>query len=177
MDLQLGPSSKDPIVPDKAAPERPPQRAVIKGLFSGRWENPQYWLTNLTEQGPKAEAVATRWIVNTRPVWSWLRDEWRRVGTLAAVLLTVGLLLHAMFGANGIVVYRQKQNELKDLQVEVDRVGKENEAYASHIKALKTDPGAIEKEAREQLHYTRPGEVIYVGPDAAGKPAVGRAKR
>ena len=44
------------------------------------------------------------------------------------------------------------------------------------IKALKSDPAAIEKEAREQLHYTRPKEFVYVTPDPPQKPAVGRAK-
>jgi hypothetical protein len=31
------------------------------------------------------------------------------------------------------------------------------------VKSLQTpDPSAIEREAREQLHYARPGEVVYV---------------
>jgi len=39
------------------------------------------------------------------------------------------------------------------------------------IKALKTDPKAIEKEARERLHYTRPGEVVFALPAAPAVPA------
>jgi len=127
------------------------------------------------EQAPRAEAVAARWVERTRPGWTWLAREWRRLGTAAAVLLIVGLLLHAMFGANGMVVYRQKRAEMEALQSEVDRLQKANAQYAERIKELKSDPAAIEKEAREQLHYTRKGEVVFVAPEAPAKPAIGRA--
>jgi len=86
------------------------------------------------------------------------------------------LLLHAMFGANGMVIYHQKHAELQSLQSEVERLQKENNQYADQIKSLKSDPAAIEKEAREQLHYTRRGEVVYVAPDPPQKPPTGRAK-
>ena len=122
------------------------------------------------EQAPRAEALAVRWVERTRPVWSWFAAEWRRLGTAAAALLTLGLLLHALFGANGMVVYRQKHAELESLQSDVDRLQKENEDYAERIRALNSDPKAIEKEAREQLHYTKPGEFVYVAPDPPQKP-------
>jgi cell division protein FtsB len=128
------------------------------------------------DQAPRAEAAAARWVQRTRPVWSWLALEWRRLGTAAAIVLIGGLVLHAMFGANGMVIYRQKHAELQSLQSEVERVQKENNLYVDQIKSLKSDPAAIEKEAREQLHYTRRGEVVYVAPDSPPKPPSGRAK-
>jgi len=72
--------------------------------------------------------------------------------------------MHVTFGANGMVVYRAKRAEYQRLQKEIDALQNENSRYTGQIKDLKTDPRAIEKEAREQLHYTRPGEVIYVSP-------------
>jgi cell division protein FtsB len=81
-----------------------------------------------------------------------------------------------MFGANGMVVYRQKHSDLQALQSEVERLQKENGEYVDQIKALKSDPAAIEKEAREQLHYTRQGEIVYVAPENPQKPPTGRAK-
>ncbi len=33
------------------------------------------------------------------------------------------------------------------------------------IERLKSDPDAIEREAREKLHYAKPGEVIYTLPE------------
>jgi cell division protein FtsB len=128
------------------------------------------------EQAPKAEAFAARWIEQTRPAWSCLVREWRRLGMALAILVIGGAVLHAMLGPNGIVVYRQKRAEMQALQKDVDRLQKENAQYADRIKQLKSDPAAIEKEAREQLHYTRKGEVVFVAPAPPPKPPVGRAK-
>jgi cell division protein FtsB len=63
-----------------------------------------------------------------------------------------------------MVVYRQKRAEYQSLSHEIDQLQKENDHYTGQIKALQTDPDTIEKEAREQLHYARPGEVVYVSP-------------
>lgn len=112
----------------------------------------------------------------TRPVWSWLAAEWRRLATAAVILLTIGLLLHALFGANGMVVYRQKRAEMQSIQKDAERLQIENDQYVERIRGLKTDHRAIEKEAREQLHYTRPGEFVYVAPDPPQKPPTARAK-
>lgn len=157
MDLRLGPPSRVRILP------RPEEglRAVMN---------------QARDQAPRAEAAAARWVERTRPLWSWLALEWRRLGTIAAVALIAVLLMHAMFGANGMVVYRQKHSEMESLQSEVDRLQKENTQFVDRIKSLKSDPAAIEKEAREQLHYTRPREFVYVAPEPAQKPPSGRAK-
>ncbi|MGA9528568.1 MAG: septum formation initiator family protein [Terriglobales bacterium] len=127
-------------------------------------------------QAPRAEQFAAQCIERTRPAWSWLAREWRIVGTLAAALLIVGVLAHAVFGANGMVVYEQKREEMKALQADVDRLQKENALEAERIKQLKSSTAAIEKEAREQLHYSRKGEVIFVTPDPPQKPATARAR-
>lgn len=127
-------------------------------------------------QTPRAEAIAAKCIDRTRPVWSWFAREWRRLGTAAVVMGVALLLFQAMFGMNGMIVYVQKRTELNAVQNDVDRLQKENEDYARRIRALKSDPAAIEKEAREQLHYTRPGEYVYVAPPPPPASSVGRAK-
>jgi len=40
----------------------------------------------------------------------------------------------------------------------------ENQQLREHVDRLQNDPSAIEHEAREELHYTRAGEVIYTLP-------------
>jgi cell division protein FtsB len=87
-----------------------------------------------------------------------------KLATAAVILLAVLLALHVVFGANGMIVYQKKRSEYRILQKDVEQLQKENDALSQRIKALKTDPAAIEKEAREQLHYARPGEVIYLNP-------------
>ena len=138
---------------------------------------PEDGLRAVMEQAPRAEAMAAKWVERTRPGWSWLAREWRVVGTAAAALLIVGILVHAIFGANGMVVYRQKRAEMMALQAEVDRLQKENALNADRIKQLKSNTAAIEKEAREQLHYSRKGEVVFVTPEAPPKPPTGRARK
>ncbi len=91
--------------------------------------------------------------------------EWRtKLATVAVAALAVLLAMHVIFGANGMVVYEKKKTEYRGLQKDVEQLQQENQALSDQIKALKTDPKAIEKEAREQLRYARPGEVIYLMP-------------
>jgi cell division protein FtsB len=65
-----------------------------------------------------------------------------------------------------LMVYREKRRASQELERQIQALQQQNGAVASEIKALKTDPQTIEKEARERLHYTRPGEVVYSLPSA-----------
>ncbi len=137
----------------------------------------------LAERAPQAEAfaerVASRVIEKLRPRVMQLYAIRRRLGTLAIVILTVWLFIHVMFGANGMVVYRQKKAEYQKLEKDISGLQKENDAYAAEIKGLKSDPKTIEKAAREQLHYARPGEVVFVSPSRVTpqKPSVDAAQK
>ncbi|HYM08954.1 MAG TPA: septum formation initiator family protein, partial [Terriglobales bacterium] len=111
-----------------------------------------------------AEALGQRVQEKLRPASTWLYHSRRRLATAGVGVLTVWLFLHVMFGANGMVVYRQKRAEYQSLRHEIDQLQKENDHYTDQINALETNPKTIEKEAREQLHYARPGEVVYVAP-------------
>lgn len=138
---------------------------------------PEDGLRAVVERAPQAEALAERWVEKSRPIWGTLHAERRRLATAGVALLAAWLFLHVMFGANGMVIYRSKRAERQKLQAEIDELQKENDVYTQQIKALQTDPKAIEKEAREQLHYTRPGEVVYVAPAAPPPPASGAARK
>jgi cell division protein FtsB len=118
----------------------------------------------LVDHAPQAEAWAENAKAKLRPALTWVYGARRRLATAVVAVLTVWLFVHVMLGANGMVVYRQKSAEYQDLQKEIDRLQQENDRYTGQIKALKTDPKTIEKEAREQFHYARPGEVVYVAP-------------
>lgn len=118
----------------------------------------------VVSRAPQAEAWVGKLVWKSRPVWLSAFGAWRRLATAAVVLLTIWLSLHVMLGANGMVVYRQKRSEYQQLQKQNQKLQQDNDLYSQRIKALRSDPQAIEKEAREQLHYTRPGEVIYVAP-------------
>ncbi len=124
----------------------------------------QRGLSALVDRAPQAEALGQRVQEKLRPASTWLYHSRRRLATAGVGVLTVWLFLHVMFGANGMVVYRQKRAEYQSLRHEIDQLQKENDHYTDQINALETNPKTIEKEAREQLHYARPGEVVYVAP-------------
>jgi cell division protein FtsB len=140
---------------------------------------PEDGLRALVNRAPEAEAAVERAAERLRPTWELLYRLRRRIATAGVGALTVWLFLHVMFGANGMVIYKEKRAEAEALHKEVHSLQKENDTYTEEIKALKSDPRAIEKEAREQLHYARPGEVVYVAPPPvpATKPATSSAKK
>jgi cell division protein FtsB len=89
---------------------------------------------------------------------------WRKVATVSAAVLAVGLGYHVIFGQNGLTAYQQKRQEFQSLQNQLHSLQRENELLKGHVDRLQSDPDAIEHQAREELHYTRPGEVIYTLP-------------
>ena len=126
---------------------------------------PEQRLRSLTHGADQAEAWAGRVQAALEPYVAKLYELRRRIATVAVAVLAVWLFVHVTFGANGMVVYRAKKAEYERVQKDIQQLQKENQQYANEVDELKTDPKRIEKEAREQFHYARPGEVIYVSPD------------
>lgn len=85
---------------------------------------------------------------------------WRPAGTAVAVCLALLLMGHVVNGKNGLTVWRQKRAEDEQLQKEINRLQQENQQMRLHVERLKSDPDAIEHEAREKMHYAKPNEVI-----------------
>ena len=133
----------------------------------------------MVERAPQAEEALSRLSDAFRPLWVRLYEGRRRLATGAVLALTAWLFVHVVFGDNGMVVYKQKKADIYRLERENQALQQENERYTEEIKSLKSDPKAIEKEAREQLHYARPGEVVYVTPSPVNpsKPANNAARK
>ena len=138
-------------------------RMGLLGKF-GRLPRPEAGLRAVVDQASWVEEGLHKIRERLRPLGDRVYSERRGIATASVVLLTAWLFVHVMFGANGMVVYRQKRVEIRELRKSIDDLQEQNDRYAQEINALKTDPKAIEKEAREQLHYARPGEVVYVAP-------------
>lgn len=133
----------------------------------------------MLERVPQAQEALDRSAQGLLPAWTVLYRFRRRIATGGILLLTAWLFLHVMFGANGMVVYKEKRAEIDDLQKQVNGLELENHLYGEQIKNLKSDPRTIEREAREALHYARPGEVVYVAPPPISptRPATNSAKK
>jgi len=85
--------------------------------------------------------------------------------------LAVGLallLLQDVFGTHGLLAMRRAQKEAARVQLEIDQINQENRRLQENVKALKTDPAAIERIAREEMGLARPGEYIFKIPAKPG---------
>jgi len=126
---------------------------------------PEERLRTLAQGADHAEAWAEKARLKVQPFLARLYELRRRIATTAVALLAIWLFIHVTFGANGMVVYRSKKAEYQRLEKDIGALEKENDDYTKQVTELKSDPKRIEKEAREQFHYARPGEVIYVAPE------------
>ena len=95
----------------------------------------------------------------------------RRAATFATAILALVMAYGVIFGHNGLTAFAHKREEAKVLQEQMQQLQKENDRLHEHINHLQSDPDAIEHEAREELHYTRSGEVIYTLPNASADPS------
>jgi len=71
------------------------------------------------------------------------------------------LLLQDVFGTHGVLAMRQSQKEAEGIRKDISRLDEENQKLQNRVKALKTDPAAIERIAREEMKLSRQGEVIF----------------
>ena len=88
----------------------------------------------------------------------------RRAATIATGTLALVMAYGVIFGHNGLTAFAHKREEAKALQRQMQQLQTENQQLREHVDRLQNDPSAIEHEAREELHYTRAGEVIYTLP-------------
>ncbi len=89
---------------------------------------------------------------------------WQQYGRGLLGLLLLALLVHDVFGAHGFLAMRRTRAEIKRVQKDIDRLNKDNIQLAEEVQALKSDPRAIEKIAREDLGLAKDGEVIIKIP-------------
>jgi cell division protein FtsB len=107
-------------------------------------------------------------------ILDWSLRVWRPAGTGVAVVLALMLGWHVVNGKHGLSVWQQKRVEDRQLRKEIETLEQENSRLRVRIEHLKSSPDAIEHEAREKLHYAKPGEVIYAlppDPPASAQPA------
>jgi cell division protein FtsB len=111
------------------------------------------------KSGPGAKsALLQEWIL------IWAQRLWRPVGTAVAVVLALLVTWHVIYGTHGVSVWQQKRAEDRALQQEIKSLQEENEQMRQQVQRLQSDPEAIEREAREKLHYAKQGEVIVSMP-------------
>ena len=79
------------------------------------------------------------------------------IGLLAPLVLLVGVVLVAVFPMQNL---RNQRSATAEAEAELAEVNAERERVRSEIELLETDE-EIERRAREDYGYQRPGEEIY----------------
>ena len=80
---------------------------------------------------------------------------------ILSLVLFVVMILAAVFSDKGVVTVYDFQGELNQLKDHNSGLEQENARLKKEIKALKTEPLAVEKVAREKLQLVKPGDVVY----------------
>ena len=78
---------------------------------------------------------------------------------LCAILALVG---RSILGDRGLFEVWRKKTSFQQLTGEVQGLRDQNTSLRRQIEALRHDPLAIERIAREELGYVRPGEITFV---------------
>ena len=87
-----------------------------------------------------------------------------------AILISLGALflagsVMAMVGKGGYLELRRLRHQRDQAQADVEEQQGKVEALRHQVRALHDDPAALERIAREELGYAKPGEVTFLLAD------------
>jgi cell division protein FtsB len=90
------------------------------------------------------------------------RRTWLVRGTGAVLLaLTFGYLPYHIYARSNFGGYLKLCADLRAIKAQNARLQAENDRLARQAEALRSDPRALERVARAELGWVRPGEVIF----------------
>lgn len=89
----------------------------------------------------------------------------------AALALTFGYLPYHLYSRSGFGRYVRLREDLHALRAHNDRLRVENAGLARQAEALRSDLRAVERVARAELGWVRPGEIVFEtgAPPSPGK--------
>jgi cell division protein FtsB len=94
-----------------------------------------------------------------RPTEAGLRKKAIALGSIIAL---VALVVGSFFGDRGFLRMVAQRERTESLRQEIEELRSENGRLAGEIAALKSDPRAVEKLAREELGLAHPGETVFL---------------
>ncbi len=103
-----------------------------------------------------------------------------RIGAAALVAFAIGYVPYHVYARSGLARTLQLRRDLKTLRARNADLRGDNERLAREAEALRSDPEAIERVARAEFGWVRPGEVILDlsrSATATPLPKVGGAPR
>jgi cell division protein FtsB len=94
----------------------------------------------------------------------------RKAVILASILILITLVVGSFFGDRGMLNLVAQRERAQSLEHEVDALRAENLRLGGEIRALRVDPRAVERLAREELGLARPGETVFLIRDQPAEP-------
>ena len=90
-------------------------------------------------------------------------SQTRRLKALAvATLVVCGIVYGALRDEEGVMHVFRERSRLQELSQSVNALRAENDQLRAEIKALREDPRAVERLAREDLGFSRAGEIVFI---------------
>lgn len=86
----------------------------------------------------------------------------RKLFLSGAAFLFLVFLIASFFGERGLIEVYQTQKKKNILAQEKERLLVEKGKLEREIEELKTNPGAVEKKAREKLWLMKPDEIVII---------------
>jgi cell division protein FtsB len=86
----------------------------------------------------------------------------KKASLLFSVIVFIALVVGSLFGDGGILQLWEERARTEALEHEIQRLRVRNSELAEEIHALRSDPQAIERLAREELGLVRPGETVFL---------------
>jgi len=86
----------------------------------------------------------------------------KKAAILASIIVVVGLVVGSLFGDRGLLQLVSQRERRDALAREIEQLKTDNSRLAADIRALRQDPAAIERIAREELGLARPGEAVFI---------------
>jgi cell division protein FtsB len=86
----------------------------------------------------------------------------RKVWVVGGVVLFAALVVGALIGDRGFLYLLEQQRRSEELRQDLEGLREENRRLAEEIAALRSDPRAIERIAREELGLALPGETVFI---------------
>jgi len=88
----------------------------------------------------------------------------QRLAIVAAASVSAALVAAILFGSRGLLRLRALTNEEAAIKQRIGGLLLENQRLRTQLHALRSDDRYLERLAREQLGFVRPGEVVYRFP-------------
>jgi cell division protein FtsB len=82
-----------------------------------------------------------------------------------SLLFSVVVFGFFLLSPSGFLKVREQRIQLAKMQIAVAQLDADNRKLEAEVLALKNDPQAVEKIARETLNLVKPGEIVLILPE------------